>query len=179
MSDEQEFIVDKIHKAYRTLLSQDRHLFEADASERSLTHKLGEYLQAEFPEWNVDCEYNRDRHEVKSVYPWEEKAEEIVRKINDTPAGKQRDMLVNMFENGVTVFPDIIVHRRNTDDNLVVIEAKKSNFGGADQDEEKLYAYLYELEYRYAFKVTFPVGKKLKEFKEFADITDFVKPIGA
>lgn len=35
---------------------------ERGANERSVAHKLAEYLQDQFCEWNVDCEYNR--HEL-------------------------------------------------------------------------------------------------------------------
>ena len=41
-------------------LAQEGYLLEANVNERSLTHKLAEYLQAVVgPEWSVDCEYNR------------------------------------------------------------------------------------------------------------------------
>ena len=51
---------DRLYAAYHALLRHDRALLELDANERSLTHKLAEYLQGEFPDWDVDCEYNRD-----------------------------------------------------------------------------------------------------------------------
>ena len=46
--------------ALSELIERDSFLFEADANERSITHKLAEYLQAQFQDWNVDCEYNRN-----------------------------------------------------------------------------------------------------------------------
>jgi len=55
--------------------------------------------------------------------------------------------------NGASVRPDIIVHHRGTDDNLIVIEAKKAGYRGEDNDEEKLKAYKSELGYKFAYKI--------------------------
>ena len=132
-------ILEKIKTSYNTLLSKDHYLLLVDANERSITHKLAEYLQLEFPEWNVDCEYNRNGIDTK-------KLDSLKRRIkwNDT--------------NGVSVYPDIIIHHRGTKNNLVVIEAKKSSYTGKNSDIEKLHAYKNDLGYKFAFKVEFPVG---------------------
>ena len=50
---------DKIKQGLNVLLTRDSYLLINDVSERSITHKLGEYYQYIFPEWNVDCEYNK------------------------------------------------------------------------------------------------------------------------
>ena len=65
------------------------------------------YLQLSFPGWNVDCEYNRDGVEPKrlrhlELYPDSEDVE------------------------AKTVFPDVIVHRRGTQQNHLVLKFKKS-----------------------------------------------------
>ncbi len=44
---------------------KDKALLAVSANERSITHKLAEYLQTAFPEYNVDCEYNRDGDDPK------------------------------------------------------------------------------------------------------------------
>jgi hypothetical protein len=114
------------------LLPNDRLiLFGSQArkvNERSLTHKYAEYLQEEFPEWNVDCEYNRDGHDTKKIISY-------IRKIDN--------------ENARTVYPDIIIHHRGTKNNLVVIEAKKDNFNGDNLDVQKLEAYNKDLGYKF------------------------------
>ena len=76
-------------------------LLKHAAHERSITHKLAEYLQREFPGYNVDCEYNKHRLDVKLLpRECEARAERFVH-------------------------PDIVVHVRGTDDNnILVIEAK-------------------------------------------------------
>jgi hypothetical protein len=120
---------DKVQKAIEQLLHRDRFLLERDVNERSISHKLASYLQDEFGnEWDVDCEYNRD-HDIKkelTIRP------EIV-EADDTTA--------------TTVFPDIIVHRRGLDDNLLVIEMKKTTNlqrRAKDFDLDKLRAFRRE-----------------------------------
>ena len=135
---ERNEIINKIQTAYMQLLARDRHLLNADANERSITHKLAEYLQLEFKEWDVDCEYNRDGIDTKRLHSLE-------RSINSND----------------TVFPDIIVHHRGENENLIVIEAKKSNYSGKNEDDKKLKAFKKDLGYKYAFKVTFPLGEKM------------------
>jgi hypothetical protein len=49
------------------LVEHDRNLLLLDANERTITGRLGIYLQELFPEWNVDCEYNRILEYVKQV----------------------------------------------------------------------------------------------------------------
>ena len=77
---------------------------ENDVSERSIAHKLAEYLQIQFPDWNVDCEYNRKGLEPKALHG-----------IRECAGHEDSDLVV----------PDIIVHLRNSQNNLLVIELKK------------------------------------------------------
>jgi len=66
--------------------------------------------------------------------------------------------LLHKLENGLSVFPDIIIHHRGTKDNLAVFEVKKSTFVGTDDDRNKLRSYLNDLSYQHAFKITLPTG---------------------
>jgi hypothetical protein len=125
-----EIVEASLYRALQRLLSEDAYLFEIDVNERSLTHRLALYLGQEFPEWDVDCEYNRkgDVPKVVATLP-----------LNPT----QDD------EHARTVFPDIIVHHRGTRDNLLVIEAKKSSNPEGDlKDHVKLTAYSKTFESR-------------------------------
>ena len=153
MSMPKEEVQRRLYAAYNALLKHDRALLELDANERSLTHKLAEHLQVEFPEWNVDCEYNRKGALPKRLTGIKENVS------TDDTCGK-------------TVFPDIIVHHRGTTDNLVVIEAKKSSTVDGSEDEEKLKAYKGELEYRFAFTVVFPVASRASEVNPSIDIAE-------
>ena len=152
-------VVRRLHKAYGVLAKQDLQLLELDANERSITHKLAEHLQVEFHEWHVDCEYNRDGGQPKRVH--------LAYSVpaDDTDA--------------VTVFPDIVVHHRDTQDNLLVIEAKKSSSVQQSQDEEKLAAYVADLGYRYAFKIVFPIGDLADGAIAERDIVEFEPHSGA
>lgn len=127
-------------EALDQLLRADAGLLQADANERSISHRLAGYLETFFPGWNVDCEYNRDRHEPKRL---EIRPRQI--QSDDTQA--------------TTVFPDIIVHRRGTSDNLVVIEMKKTTSReDDDNDLHKLQAFKEQLGYRFAIFVKVTTG---------------------
>jgi len=49
----------RLESALRQLIKLDRHLLENDVSERCIASRLAMYLQAEFPDFAVDVEYNR------------------------------------------------------------------------------------------------------------------------
>lgn len=152
---EKEQVIERLHTAYSKLISKDGHLFKIDANERSITHKFAEYLQAGFSEWHVDCEYNRNGFDAKKLVTFKRSIES-----DDT--------------NAVSVYPDIVIHHRGPAENLVVIEAKKSSYSGEDLDEEKLRAYKNDLDYTFAFKVEFSVGR---DFSEDIDIRGKIKEI--
>ncbi len=127
----------KLRDAIDQLLEEDRFLFENDVNERSLSHKLAEYLQTRFPDWNVDCEYNRNHESIKRLNI-------------ESPSTSAEDT------EGTTVYPDIVVHRRNTDENLLVIEIKKStNSDNRQFDVKKLRLFISELGYAYGVFIGF------------------------
>ena len=121
----------RINRAIQRFKDMHYKLLDVNANERSLTHKLAECLQIEFDEYDVDCEYNRRGSEVKRL-------ERLL--FRGAPCN---DL------NARTVYPDIIVHRRDQDDdNLLVIEAKKS---GVDDtiDRAKLYDFTHDRQFMY------------------------------
>ncbi len=128
--DELERIVRSCLKKLRKL---DKGLLDINVNERSITHKLAEYLQQNLPEFNVDCEYNRFEGSIKKL---ELPKDEI--NWDDTEAK--------------TVFPDIIIHKRGIQDkNILVIEVKKSsNTNPGDFDRNKLQRFRQE-KYRYSY----------------------------
>ena len=112
----------RVATAICDLFRHDRELLGVTANERSITHKLAEHLQRQFPYWHVDCEYNRDGLDRKTL--------------NLPIDGGRVDEL-----EAKTVFPDIVVHRRGERENLLVIEFKKSNGSRETHDLEKLRAF--------------------------------------
>lgn len=141
----EEEIKQRVIVALCRLYLNDRDLLEIDANERTITHKLAEYLQDEFPEWHVDCEYNRRGDQVKRldiIGNW------CVRP-DDTEAK--------------TVFPDVIIHQRRTNANLVVIEVKKSSGHGDTRDIEKLQSFVRDPAYMYGFGLFIRLGPRIDD----------------
>jgi len=141
MCDKDE-IEQKLSNAILRFLEKDGLLLEIDANERSISHRLAGYLQEEFWDWDVDCEYNRKGHaEVKRLNLPVERISS-----NDTEAR--------------TVFPDIVVHRRATSDNLLVVEVKKTTSHiSSERDIQKLQAFREQLGYQYALFLKFVTGE--------------------
>lgn len=117
------------HIALGVLKKNDDYLLKFKASERSVAHKLAEYLQDQFPDWNVDCEYNRQGELPKEL---DGIAECSVRKKNNR------------------IFPDIIVHLRGKEKNLFVIELKKDDLYDACDIQKLRLLTLQNGQYRYA-----------------------------
>ena len=103
MKYEHEEIKKKVNIAIDLLFKNDSFILEINANERSISHKLAEYIQTQFPEWHIDCEYNRKVKETKRL---EDIAECSEQRTTDR------------------ILPDIIVHHRSVDDNELVIEIK-------------------------------------------------------
>lgn len=62
-----EEICNRIEIVYTELIKKDRYLLEVDANERSITNRLALYLKSVFPEYDVDCEYNRNGKHPKKL----------------------------------------------------------------------------------------------------------------
>lgn len=122
-------IKEKIGICLGILFKNDLFLLISDANERSISHKLAEYLQKDFPDWNVDCEYNRKELGVKEL-----------ENIKDCSMQKESDR----------ISPDIIIHHRNSNHNLLVIEMKKNTFDNCDIEKLKLFTDTQGL-YKYRF----------------------------
>ncbi len=96
-------------------------LLEKDAGERALTHRLAVHLESRFGGWDVDCDYNR-LGERRLVLP--------------------KGSIVSTDDDiGKSVYPDIVVHRRNVPENLLAIEVRKTtNYQPLEHDRHKLRA---------------------------------------
>ena len=95
-----------VNNALRTFYLNDLYLIEHDVHECALTFRLGFYLQNLFFSWDVDCEFNRDvgsPDRIKRI------------PVRDRNGQKRKDIV-----------PDIIIHKRGTGHNLLLIEAKKN-----------------------------------------------------
>lgn len=129
-----------VQQAAALVLQNDLWLLSNDTSEQSISHKIAFYLQPLFNDYNVDCEYNGDfdkQNNKKSI---------SVLKMDLEQIGLLRSKEANDLEKEFTeraVFPDIIVHRRGTNnDNLCIVEVKKSTSKVSyDYDYIKLRSY--------------------------------------
>ncbi|KKS29931.1 MAG: hypothetical protein UV60_C0008G0036 [Parcubacteria group bacterium GW2011_GWA2_43_11] len=139
-------------------LNKEKFLLENNLNERTITHKLAELLDIEFSklEYDVDCEYNRMENRNMSY-------EESAKRLNllDEVSTEEDEL-----GQGITVFPDIIIHKRKDNSkNLLVIEVKKTEYANKtrgqleetyrDFDKRKLCAYTKELKYVYGVYLEF------------------------
>ena len=136
-------IITKLENSLKDLINNDYDILEIDINERSITHLLAIYLSYQFIDWNVDCEYNRNHDDPKKL--------KIERKSIHSDDIK-----------AITVYPDIIVHKRKTNENLLVIELKKdgANKEDCDYDKNKLKAFKDQLNYKYAVFIKIQIGEK-------------------
>lgn len=120
-----------VRAAVTQVVEHHRSLLDVNVSERALCHHLANYIaQSLKVKMDVDVEYNRHARSPK--------------RLNLPP----RDAHVDDVS-ARTVVPDIIVHRRGSDDaNEVVLEVKK--VGGSEaHDNLKLRAFRDELGYKH------------------------------
>jgi len=123
----------------------DRDLIDNHVHERTISSRLAMYLQGLFPTYHVDVEYNRN---------------EILQKILPRECHGTR-------QGGV--FPDIIVHRRGSnEENLLVIEMKKAgNEAGIDCDKEKVRLFI-KGDFHYRFGALIVLGNGKRNYEEVA-----------
>lgn len=129
---EEQQVKEIIDYAIQQLQKNDAALLEINVSERAVMFHLGRYLREKTPaKFDVDCEYNR--HLINPKQLWYLK--------NELEVPQE-----------YSVFPDILIHRRNSDeDNILVMELKKIG-EDLEVDKRKLEAFK-AAPYSYAFAV--------------------------
>ncbi len=134
----------RVRKALDKLYEKDPELVDKnfDVNERTVTFRLGIYLAELFPDFDVDCEYNRmvDHNGNYTEGDYWKKTINLERE----------DFISDEDDEAKTVFPDIIIHKRKKPENLAVIEIKmKWKNSRKDFDYKKLRAYKEYLYYQY------------------------------
>ena len=139
-----EQMLDKLYKRDEFLLQK-----KLDITERAITHRMGMFLQQILTdEFDVDCEYNRMGKKSFGKIDYTEGdyfAKRVCLSEGEVPDDDDK---------GSRVFPDIIVHKRGTANNYMIIEVKidwKSSKAG--HDVKKLDAYKADLKYKHAFYI--------------------------
>ena len=157
-------LMEIFEKAKEKFLKEEKEIIEINVNERTLSARLmfhlqtlllNEIYQENYKEYSVDCEYNR-RKEIVKILPKEYR--ELEKK------DKQ-------------IYPDIILHQRNNEKNLMIIEMKKtysSDEGGKNENRDRL-KFLTSLrkenKYKYLLGIYFEVNK----FPDKCKIEFFVK----
>lgn len=145
---EQYIIERRIMHAIDSLRMKDFYLLKHDCSERSIAHRLAIYIEQIFNgEYAVDCEYNRDGVDPKRLL-----------------------VAVGSLGNGSCVYPDIIVHKRGTNDhNILAIELKKENARREDKDVDlkklKLFTSTQSYGLHYKFGAYIEFSTSINHFK--------------
>ncbi|KKN46909.1 hypothetical protein LCGC14_0668140 [marine sediment metagenome] len=149
-----DVIKDKIEYCLQILREKDQDLLDIEVNERTITHKLAEYIQDQFPNYDVDCEYNRYEKDTKRIRSIKNRSLDI------TKLKKyQIEKLIWEDKKALTIYPDIIIHKRKSpNNNLLIIEVKKSsNNKGEDFDIKKIEE-LMEPPYKYKFGLFLRIG---------------------
>ena len=132
------------------LYQKDQFLLNAanNLTERSVTHRMGMYLQSIFPDLDVDCEYNRmGRMDLDTIYFTE--GDYFAKTVCLSGS-----VISDSDDKGSRVFPDIIIHKRGTAENLIIIEVKMAwKSIESAHDIKKLNAFKNDLKYEFAFYI--------------------------
>lgn len=142
-----EEIKDAIKKSLYEFFEKEQDLIDRDVNERSISYKIAEYITPKFSNWNVDCEYNRDMENTKLL-------------------GLSLEDIKTDDLKGSTVYPDIIIHKRGTKKNLLVIEIKKSGLP-YDKDIKKINAFLKSDKYSYKFGLMLIINTDDRSSKKY------------
>lgn len=113
--------LDRVVAALKEFYARETFLFEHDLGERTLTHRLALYLERQFPDFEVDCDYDRLGPRTLKL-----------------PHGS----IVSTDDHlGKSIYPDIVVHQRSVPKNHIAIEVRKaSNHQPVEHDRHKLRA---------------------------------------
>lgn len=159
-----ELVKSKLHEALYALRRNDRYVLEKDGSERSIAHCIATYLAVSFTQYDVDCEYNVNIESGsgrKEIDMLRYELDQFNRRVGNRRSFDFEDETYY----SVSVYPDIIVHKRGRNDgNLIVLELKKSTTNiGSDFDELKLKRYTNtsfptSLRYKFGFFIDVPTG---------------------
>jgi hypothetical protein len=101
-----------VEKALKRLYAQDQEIIEFAVNERSVVFRFGLYFsellqQSSFGIYNLDCEYNRNMGKPK--------------RIKNYPDG---------------VIPDVLLHRRNSNEENVLVLEFKGYWNKADREND-------------------------------------------
>lgn len=140
----EDIYINRVIYCVKKLLKDDKYLFDCKICERSLMMRLWYYLQNEFSNYFVDCEFNKMWNWDNMEQPKEMPNEDWVMK---------------------KIYADIIIHKREpTNGNLICIEIKRNSYSKSDvhrlkkMTQQQGFAVewtYYKFAYKYGFFVSF------------------------
>lgn len=144
-------IKEKVKVCVNILAKNEKEIIQNDINERTIVHKLAEYLQKEFSDLNVDVEYNRNLEFGQRAPKYADIIKKGFEESYEKAKGNKKK--IKEFLDQVTTYPDIIVHERGHNrKNTLVIEVKKNNNQSDWQiDEKKLEAFTRNYDDGYGF----------------------------
>jgi hypothetical protein len=133
--------LNKVIAALSEFYAREAFLLARDLGERTLTHRLAVHLERQYPGWSVDCDYNR-------------LGERTLRLPHGTIVSTDDHL-------GKSIYPDIVVHRREVPNNLFAVEVRKTtNQQPPEHDRHKLRALTDpHLWFAYAIGIYLVLGK--------------------
>ena len=134
--------LNKVVSALEIFYARETYLLEKDLGERTLTHRLAVCLENQFAGWEVDCDYSR---------------------LGERTLRLPKGSIVSTDDHlGKSVYPDIVVHRREIPNNLLAIEVRKeTNHQPPEHDRHKLRGLTDpHLWFAYSIGVLLTLGKK-------------------
>jgi hypothetical protein len=134
--------LDKVVSAIHEFYARETFLLDKDAGERALTHRLAVQIEKQFPGWEIDCEYDR---------------------LGERTLRLPHGSIVSTDDHlAKSIYPDIVVHRREVPNNLLAVEVRKStNHQPLGHDQHKLRALTDpHLWFAYWIGVLLTLGKK-------------------
>lgn len=162
-NEKEKDVFNKIKNSIKKLYGKDgdKDLFERKLCERCLMFRLAYYLQKKFPNYFVDCEFNK-------MLSKNENTEKInFNKLDEKP--------VKIDGKSGKMYTDIIIHKRNCNkkDNFVCIEIKRVK-RSIENDKKRLKMMtnnkpLNYYAYDYGFFIYLPKDKCNSEINIFKD----------
>jgi hypothetical protein len=141
MQYDRQILEEILNLAIDELFENHIELLEVNVSERSLTHHFANSISSKISGYHVDVEYNRHQFDIKKIM--------IENRLTSDRTIEAR-----------TVFPDIIVHHRKSDNqNLLVIEVKKPR-ESIEYDLRKLGIFMRDFNYQFAASVSIGMNNK-------------------
>ena len=159
---EKQEILRLLKKSLNELYENDALLLKKDYDihERTVCHRLAVYIERNLKsDFHVDVEYNR----MRTSYGSHDIGDVIGKSLNWENSG----------EGSSFVYPDIIIHKRDTDQNLMDIEVKMAwKNQKKNLDYEKINMYINQLKYRFGVYIELSENQKDSkiEFGPFPDI---------